>query len=152
MSTGVGAVAGTKFYIGTASTIPSPDNVAWVEVGNISNLGNLAQQFSKIAVESVGSGYTKQIKGTESVPTMAIMCNRDDTDLGQIAMKAAYTNRNALYPFKIVENDIVSTATTSIFTGRVYTKGGQYGGVNDLKKQAFDVEVEPDSIVVVQGT
>ena len=107
---GVGAVAGTKFYVGTLEATPYPDD--WVEVGNISNLGNLAQQFSKITVESVGSGYTKQIKGTESIPTLAIVCNRDDTDMGQIAMKAAYLNRNALYNFRIVENDIVITATT----------------------------------------
>lgn len=147
---GVGAVAGTKFYIGTTETIPSPDD--WVEVGNISNLGNLMQQFSKIAVESVGSGYTKQIKGTESVTNMTIVCNRDDTDLGQIAMKTAYASRNSLYNFRIVENDLNITATTIYFTGRVYSKGPQYGGVNDLKKQQFEVEIEPDSISVVAGT
>lgn len=147
---GVGAVAGTKFYIGTSETIPSPDD--WVEVGDISNLGNLAQQFSKIAVESVGSGYTRQIKGTISVPTLTLMLNRNDTDAGQIALKAAFSNRNSTYNFRIVENDIVISATTSIFTGRVYNSGAQYGGVNDLKKLSVDIEVEPDSIVTTQGT
>jgi hypothetical protein len=147
---GVGAVAGTKFYIGTAEAVPSPDD--WVEVGNIANLGDVMQQFSKIAVESVGSGYTKQLKGTISVPTMTLTLNRDDTDVGQIALKAAFAVRNSLYNFRIVENDIVVSATTTIFTGRVYNTGSKYGGVNALKQLAVDIEIEPDSIVVTQGT
>lgn len=148
----VGATAGTKFYIGTTETIASPDD--YVEIGDINNLGNVMQQFSKIAVESVGSGYTKQIKGTESVTTLALSVNRNDTDLGQIAMKAAYSDRNSLFNFRIVENDIGSgvIATTSYFKARVYSKGTQYGGVNDLKKVAVDIEIEPDSISVVQAS
>lgn len=146
---GVGAVAGTKFYIGTIETTPSPDD--WVEIGNISNLGNMMEQWAKIAVEQIGSGYTKQIKGTRSVPTMSVVCNRDDTDVGQIAAKAAWSSQNSLYWFRIVENDIVTTATTEVFQGRVYTRGPQFGGVNDLKKIQFDIEVEPDTITVVQG-
>src|SRR4051812_33980220 len=96
----VGATAGTKFYIGTTESIASPDD--YIEVGNINNLGGVAQQFAKIAVEQVGSGYTKQIKGTESVPAMTLNINRDDADLGQIALKAAYSDRNSLFNFRIV--------------------------------------------------
>lgn len=147
----VGAVAGTKLYIGTTESTPSPDD--WVLVGNIANFGNLMQQFSKIAVEAVDSGYTRQIKGTESVPTMTMVLNREDTDVGQIALKAAYSDRNNLYNFRIVENDIVVVAgTTTYFKGRVYNKGSQYGGVNDLKKITVDIEVEPDSITVVAAS
>jgi hypothetical protein len=146
----VGAVAGTKFYIAPVAASPSPDT--YVEVKNIANLGDLVMQFSKIAVESVGDGYTRQIKGTQSTTPMTIMLNRDDTDPGQIALKAAFSNRNSLYPFKIIENDIVVTATTSTFTGRVYNSGSKYGAVNALKQLSVDIEVEPDSIVVVEGT
>lgn len=143
----VGATAGTKIYI---STTVSPD--IRVEIGNVSNLGEVSLQFAKIAVEQVGSGYTKQIKGTLSAPTLQLSLNRDDTDLGQIALKAAALVRNALYYFWIVENDIVVTATVSSFSGRVYSTGTQYGGVNDLKKFRVDIEIEPDSIVTTQGT
>jgi hypothetical protein len=146
----VGAVAGTKFYIGTTEAIASPDD--WIEIGNIANLGDVLLQFSKIAVESVGSGYTRQIKGVISVTPMNLMLNRDDSDVGQVAIKAAFTNRNSLYNFRIVENDIVTTATTSVFTGRVYNTGSKYGGVNALKQISIDVEIEPDSIVVTAGT
>lgn len=144
----VGAVAGTKLYIGTTETSPSPDD--WVEIKNISNLGNLMTQFAKIAVESVGDGYTRQIKGTQSVTPMDLVLNRDDTDPGQIAAKAASADRNSFYWFKIEENDIGSGArpTTSVFKGRLYGSGSSYGGVNDLKKINTSLEVEPDSITV----
>ena len=146
----VGAVAGTKFYIGTLETTPSPDD--WLEIGNIANLGDVVLQFSKIAVESVGSGYTRQIKGTLATTPMTVVLNRDDTDAGQLALKAAFSNRNALYWFRLVENDIVLSATTTVFQGRAYNSGTKYGGVNTLKQVSVDIEIEPDTVVTTQGT
>lgn len=148
----VGAVAGTKLFIGTTETTPSPDD--WVEIKNISNLGDLMTQFAKIAVESVGDGYTRQIKGTQSVTPMDLVFNRDDTDAGQTAAKTAAADRNSFYWFKIEENDIGSGArpTTTTFKGRLYGAGSAYGGVNDLKKVNTSLEVEPDSIVIVAAS
>lgn len=149
----VGATAGTKLYIGGSATIiPSPDVASpdvWTEIGNVSNLGTVALQFAKIAVESVGDGYTRQIKGTQSSPEMVLVLNRKDDDAGQILLKAASTDRNTKYNFKIVENDIGSgtVATTIIFKGRVYGFGTVYGGVNELKKVNTSIEIEPDTIV-----
>lgn len=145
----VGAVSGTKLYI---NTTVSPDSKT--EIGDINNIGDVMTQWAKIAVESIGSGYTKQIKGTLSAPTLSLSLNRNDTDAGQILLKtaASYANRNTLYYFTIVENDIVITATQTYFSGRVYSMGPQYGGVNDLKKIKCDIEIEPDTIVVLQGT
>jgi hypothetical protein len=151
----VGAVAGTKLYVySTAATSgvftppASPDQ--WLEIGQIANLGNVMQQFSKIAVESVGSGYTYQIKGTQSTPEFALVVNRKDDDVGQVKLKAIVTDRNSLWWFRVVDNDIVaSNGTTTYFQGRVYSGGSTYGGVNDLKKTNYAIEIEPDSISVV---
>lgn len=151
----VGAVAGTKLYIGgTATIIPSPDVASpdiWTEIGNISNLGSVMTQFAKIAVESVGDGYTRQIKGTQSSPELALVLNRKDDDPGQLLVKAANNDRNTKYNFKVVENDLPiggTVATTTVFKGRVYGFGSTYGGVNDLKKVNTSIEIEPDTIVV----
>jgi hypothetical protein len=47
---GVNPVAGTKFFIGPAGSVPaSPD--LFVEVGDISNLGDIAQQFAQVGIE-----------------------------------------------------------------------------------------------------
>lgn len=140
----VSAVAGTKLYIGAAGvSVPSPDNMT--EIGNVSNLGQIGTTFAKIAVESVGSGYTKQIKGTQSAPAFPLVLNRDDDDAGQILVLAASNNRNSLYPFRLVDND----GTNITFMGRVYGFNYAYGGVNDLRKVNSEIEVEPDTISVV---
>jgi hypothetical protein len=65
MTAGVGPVSGTKFYIGTSETIASPDD--YLEVGDISNLGDIMEQFDQIAVESLGSGDTYQTQGTAQI-------------------------------------------------------------------------------------
>lgn len=147
-----GAVAGTKLFIGgTGATTPSPDNVLWVEVGNISNLGSYGgTNFNKIALEQIGSGYTKQIKGTQLAPAMDIVLNRDDTDAGQVAMRSASADRNSLYNFKVEENDIGTglNPTRTIFKGRVYGWVTAGGGVNDVKRINTSIEIEPDTVIV----
>lgn len=152
---GVGAVAGTKIFIGTSEASPSPDD--WVEIKNVSNLGSLMTQFNKITVESVGDGYTRQIKGTQLVPPFDLQVNRDDADAGQTAAVTAAADRNSKYWFKIEENDAgpgsgFTLPTRFQFQARIYSSGPQYGGVNDLKKSQFQMEVEPDSITKIAAS
>jgi hypothetical protein len=151
-TTGAGAVAGTKIYIGGSDVVPSPDD--YVEIGQVSSLGDVGLTFSKIAIESVGSGYTFQIKGTQSAPACSMVLNRDDSDAGQALVRLASVDRNTKFNFKVVENDIGTgtTATTQTFKGRVYGYGTKYGGVNAVKQVAFDIEIEPDTIVVTAAT
>ena len=155
----VGAVAGTKLFVSASAatagvfTPPSSSPDFMLEIGQIANLGNVMTEFSKIAVESVGDGYTRQIKGTQSSPTFDLVVNRKDDDLGQVQLKAISTNRNNVYWFRVLDNDAIATAGTQTwFHGRVYSSGTQYGGVNDLKKAAYSVEIEPDSISVIAAT
>lgn len=150
----VGAVASTKLYIGPATTgLPaatSPDQ--FVEITNIANIGDVGLTFNKIAVESVDSGYTRQIKGTQMNPTFSLVLNRLDTDAGQDDLQDASANRNSLYPFRLVENDgegVLGASTRIYFLARVYGFLRKYGGVNNLKQVQCDLEIEPDSIVVV---
>lgn len=146
----VGAVAGTKVYIGTAEAVASPDD--WKEIGNVYNIGEVGSQFNKIAVEAIGDGYTRQIKGTQLAPAFPLVLNRDDADLGQIALKAANADRNSFYNFRLVENDMPTggvSGTQSIFKARVYGFSAAYGGVNDLKRINSSLEIEPDSIVII---
>lgn len=155
----VGAVSGTKFYVytsaGTAGnfTPPAASPDLWLEVGQINNLGNVMIEFAKIAVESVGDGYTRQIKGTQSSPTFDLNVNRKDDDVGQSKLKTISTDRNSVWWFRVVDNDAVTVfGTTTYFQGRVYSQGPQYGGVNDLKKAAYSIEIEPDSISTVAAS
>ncbi len=78
MTVTIGSVAGTKFFIGDSNDAPSPDN--YIEVTNISSLGDLSQDFTPITVESIGSGDSTTIKGTRMFPNIALVMNRDDSD------------------------------------------------------------------------
>jgi hypothetical protein len=144
MTAGVGANAGTKFYIGAAGSPPtSPD--LWIEVGDISNLGDIMDQFTQITVESLGSGYSYAIKGTENFPNLDLTLNRNDSDVGQIAMKAASAaTRGTLYPFKIVDYD----AGTAIWQGEVFGFGRSYGSVNVLRTVKTSVSIRPSTITM----
>lgn len=142
---GVGAVAGTKLFIGeagaSASTLVSPDS--GTEIKDIANLGNLAQAFTEIPVESVGSGYSYNLKGTENWPNFELTLNRNDEDSGQLALKAASASaRGTLYPFKVQEVD----GSYAVWQGEVFGYGRNYGGVNDLKQVVTTISIRPDTI------
>lgn len=144
MTAGVGPVSGTKFYIGPAGAIPaSPD--LFVEVKDISSLGNLAQTFAAINVDSIGSGDTYSLKGQRSFPDFALTLNRNDSDAGQLAMKAASAaTRGTLYPFKILETD----GGNAVWQGEVFGYGPSYGGVTALRTVTTSVSVRPTTLVI----
>lgn len=143
----VEAVAGTKLYIGTAEATPSPDD--WVEIGDISNLGDVSQQFASITVESVGSGDSYMIKGTRNYPDLALTLNRNDSDVGQIALKAAAgAARGTLYNFRILETD----AGFVTWQGEVFGYGPSYGGVNALKTVKTSISIRPSTVTMTLGT
>lgn len=112
-----GAAAGTKFYYGTAGVSP-----VYTEVKDVSNLGDIGTNFAKIAVESLGDGYTRQIKGTASAPSFTVTLNRNPTDPGQILLQAAAADRNTLFNFKVVEND-APTALSAVVTITIAAPG-----------------------------
>ena len=146
MTASVNAVAGTKLYIGDTNTVPSPDN--YIEIGDISNLGDISQQFAPVTVESVGSGYSFALKGTEQFPNFELILNRNDSDTGQIALKAASAlARGTLTNFKIVETDggIITWA------GEVFGFGPSYGGVNSLRQVKTSISIRPASFSQTLG-
>jgi len=153
MTAGVGPVSGTKFYIGPAGGIPtSPD--LFIEVGDISNLGDISQTFAEIAVESLGSGDTYQLKGQRSFPNVQLVLNKNDSDAGQIALKAASSaSRGTLYPFKIQEVDGGATTAGSVtWTGEVFGYGPAYGGVSALRSVKTSVSIRPSTLTITLGT
>lgn len=147
MTAGVGPVSGTKFYIGPAGGIPtSPD--LFVEVKDISNLGNLAQQFAQISVDSIGDGDTYTLKGQRNFPDFALTLNRNDSDAGQIALKAAAAaTRGTLYPFKIVETD----GGYATWRGEVFGYGPSYGGANAIRTVQTSVSIRPSTLTLTLG-
>jgi hypothetical protein len=148
MAASVGPVAGTKFFIGPAGSIPtSPDQ--FIEVGDISNLGDLSQQFDQVTIESIGSGDSYSLKGTRKNPNIDLQLNRNDADLGQIALKAAAAaTRGTLYPFKILETD----GGFATWQGEVFGYGPSYGAVNTVRMVKTSVSVRPSTLTITLAT
>lgn len=143
MTAGVNAVAGTKLYIGTSETIASPDD--YLEIGDIKNLGDLSSQFNEIVIESLGSGYSYSVKGTQQYPNVQLVLNRNDSDTGQLALKAASAAaRGTLYNFKILETD----GGIAVWKGEVFGYGTSYGGVNDVRLVKTSISVRPSTITI----
>ena len=143
MTAAVGPVSGTRFFIGNAGAVASPD--AYVEVEDISNLGNISEQYSQIAVESIGDGDTYQVKGQRTFPNLDLTMNRNDSDPGQIALKAAAAaTRGTLYNFKILEVE----GGTAIWQGEVFGYGPDYGGVSSLRTIKTSVSIRPSSLTI----
>lgn len=152
MTAGVGPVSGTIFQIGPAGSPPtSPD--LWVTVGDISNLGDISLQFAQIAVEAIGSGDTYQIKGNRSVANFDLTMNRNDSDVGQIALKAAAAaTRGTLYPFRIVESDGGAvTPGIAVWQGECFGFGPSYGGVSALRSVKTSVSIRPSTLTITLG-
>lgn len=147
MSTGVGPVAGTKLFIGDSNTVPSPDT--YTEIKDIANLGDIAQTFAGITVESVGDGDSYEVKGVRSFPNFELTLNRNDIDPGQIALKAASAAiRGTLFNFKILEVD----GGISLWKGEVFGYGPSYGGVGALRQVKTSISIRPSTLDIQLST
>lgn len=143
-TTGVNTVAGTKFFIGPAGGIPtSPD--LFVEIEEISSLGDIQEAFAAVTVESIGSGDSYTLKGVRSFPDFALVLNRKDSDPGQQALKAAsQASRGTLYPFKILETD----GGTAVWRGEVFGYGPTYGQNGAVRGVKTSVSIRPSTLVI----
>ncbi len=142
-TTGVGTVAGTKFFIGTSESIASPDD--YLEIGDISSLGDIAEAFAAVTVESIGSGDSYTLKGVRSFPDFALVMNRNDSDVGQIALKAAAAAvRGTLFNFKILEVD----GGLATWKGEVFGYGPTYGTNASIRAVKTSVSIRPNTLVI----
>jgi hypothetical protein len=144
MTASVGPVSGTKLFITDPGTpVASPD--PWVEIKDISNLGDISQNFAAITVSSIGDGDDYELKGQRTYPNFALQLNRNDSDPGQIALKAASAaTRGSLYNFKIEETD----GGTVVWKGEVFGYGPSYGGSGALRSVKTSVSIRPSTVVI----
>lgn len=140
---------GTKLYIGGTDDFSiSPDDVPWIEIGNIFRFGDYGgTDFAKVAQNAIGDDYTRQLKELEFAHAMDLLLNRDDTDPGQAEMRIAAVDDEDHYNFKIEETVNATTFARTIFRGQVFGFVAVGGGVNDVKRIHTSIEVDPDTIV-----
>ena len=151
----VKTTGGAKFYLGPVSTAePSSSFVAltpYTEVKEVTNLGRVGDAKGFVAYNPLGSNRTKQIPGSFNAGTLRLVCGRDPTDAGQIAMFAAVQTKNE-YAIKIVLDDQITPTTgnaTAIYY-RAAIGGGDInlGGNEDVTTVTFDVALNSAPYIV----
>jgi hypothetical protein len=80
---------------------------------------------------------------------MALVCDQDLSDAGQLALIAAGKTRNN-YPFKIEATDapVGGTASQRLFLGLVMGTPETFEGANDVRKLQANIEINSNIVVV----
>ncbi len=145
-------VARSKVSIGSATTTWDETTAAadtYVQIGRIRNIGGFGDTFQEITVDEVNDGRTRKAKGTANAGNMEIVCSRDATDVGQIAMIAAAESYDA-FNVKVELANGDGTFDVSYLSVLVMSKNIGLGGPNDTQTITFNlslneapIEVEP---------
>lgn len=96
--------AGSKLYIGSASTTTNLLTDTYTEVGEITNIGDFGRVYQEIRHDSLGRRGTRKFKGQYDDGNMAVQLGRDPVDAGQAKIIVA-SDLDYDYNFYAEEND-----------------------------------------------
>jgi hypothetical protein len=151
----VSKTSGTRYYIGPVvdtdaiqaltdeDAVTYFEGLSWTEVEEIESFGSFGDTAATASFASVKDRRMRKYKTTRDGGTMAIVCGRDPLDAGQIALAAAERS-DFNYAFKVVfadHRDADHTDSIEYFGGMVISRPTNLGGVGDITKQDFNVEV-----------
>ncbi len=109
----IGPSSGSTFAIGSnASTATNMLTDTYVNVANITNLGEFGPQFAVIKFDDLGSGLTQKFKGQRDDGKLSLDLGRQSEDAGQAALILANLDRVNDYNMRVTNND--APGTTSI--------------------------------------
>jgi len=101
-------------YIGTSLSIvagtPATEDVSdyaalsWTEIGKCVSVGELGDTSEDIAFNLLKGGRTIHVNGTKDVGEVPVTIEYDDTDAGQVIVRAA-NNTNTTHSFKVTDQD-----------------------------------------------
>lgn len=103
----VTTASGSKIYIGPTTAADDAAEyaaLAYVEIGEVQNLGEFGDQANDVTFTSLGDSRVRHLKGARDAGVLALVCGRDPLDTGQQAAKAAERTKFA-YAFKIEAAD-----------------------------------------------
>jgi hypothetical protein len=149
---------GMKFFIGAAKEYADTDFVAsdfttgspsWVEIKGTTDMGGFGDEATLISSEHVGSGRTRKAKGSRNAGQMALVCDLDYADPGQLAAIAAEKNRGG-HAFKVVLNDAPAggKASERYFTALVMSARENFGGANSPMQLNITLEIDSNIVRV----
>lgn len=133
-------VARTKISIGSVTAAYTQTALAadtYKLIGRVRSVPGFGDTFQDITVEEVADGRTRHGKGTASGTAMDIVCSRQNSDIGQTAMRAA-ADSYLSYNLKFEIPNEAGTADIYYFSVLVNSKNTGLGGPNDTQIITFN--------------
>lgn len=136
--------AGTRYLI--SPTAPATYDKAgfdaivdWVEVGEVTNAGEVGGSAELITYDNLTERKTKKLKGTINYGSMQLEFGRDKTDAGQQALDSgAYgANIDVDHSHQLVYQD----NTVEYFSGLVMSKATSIGAANNVVSGSTTIEL-----------
>lgn len=156
---GLFATSGSKLYIGNAVNDKDTDWVlgdfagqSWVEIGGLTNLGEVGDQSELITANLISIGRTKKIKGTRNAGSMAIVAALDAQDEGQLAFRDAEKTKDN-YAFRMIFNDapVAGVPSQRYFVGLVMGARNQFNEANNVMNLMGTIEVNSNLVEIEAG-
>lgn len=144
--------AGTQIYISNASNEVAASAGAfaaltWLEIGEITNIGEFGKQYQDIATKTLNQRLTKHHKGSYDVGTLDLQVYADPSDTGQDKAEEALGS-DYEYAFKITLNDgsagSPSSPTTYYFRGKVMSYRRTISDVDSMVTARVGIAINTD--------
>lgn len=140
----IGTSEGSTVFIGPVTTATTQSALAaltYVEVKDVESIGEFGPQKQDVTFTRLAGGGVQHLPGATDNGLIPVVCGRNATDPGQIALAAAASTKFE-YAVKIVladEADANDTPTTFYARGPVFGSRNNVGGANDVTKRTFNV-------------
>ena len=156
----VPTTSGARLFIGpandTASILSDYTGLAWVEVGEVEDLGEFGDQWNSANFATLKDGRTRKFKTTRDAGDAEIVVGFDAGDAGQAAMVAALDSKRD-YAFKVTlddeDEDSPANPTTWYFRAKVMSNRRRIGNSETgAVRRAVTIAVNSNIVEVAAAT
>lgn len=119
--------AAAKVYVGpqagdAVDSLAEFDALNYTLIGEVQSLGQFGDEAKIVTFEALGDSRVRKSKGARDAGSFEIVCGRDPSDVGQIALKGAQLT-NKTYAFKVVGGDAITPQVSGTATITIASPG-----------------------------
>jgi hypothetical protein len=149
-------VSGARLYVGQVMVDQDEDFVeadfisqSWLEIGGLTNIGELGDEATLITAEIINAGRTKKAKGTSNAGAMAIVAAHDPNDPGQAELVVAQKEVNNR-AFRLVFNDAPEGGSPSerLYLGMTMTARNVLNEANNFIQFISTIEINSNVVKI----
>lgn len=152
----INTTSGAGFFIGPVTTKVTNTQAEYaaltpyVEVGEIESLGEFGDESAVVTFSSIKDARVRKLKGARDAGNIVLVCARDASDAGQVALSAAQLTKFH-YAFKLVAADAADendTPSTFYFQGPVNSARNNFGNNNNVTRTTFNIGISQEILEI----